>query len=1551
MNALVPHIFEGDVVEGYFLEPNPFKVGSLNFVEADTTGWSLGDYARDALCVLPPGYADHLDLWIEEERIDPAYWEHVKPKAGRTVYVRVRPRGKGAKNILRVVVMIAIIAAATYFLGPAGGFVTGTLGLTGAAAAAVGAALVATATMIGMLAVNALIPAPGLTGAGDKDPRYQLTGSSNRYAPYAPIPRPFGKIRMYPVVAGHPYTEMVGKKQYLRMLLCFGWGPLKISDIRIGNTPLSAFRNVEYEVHEGGPAGWAGNKTIRLYNRRVTETQTNRELTYLSVSASERTDPNTVTIALDVSFPFGLLEIEGDGDRDEQWVDFRVEYRAAGSGGAWIKPSLIADSDVDIRGTGEFRVTGRTNDAVVETVRFNVTQGQYDVRMTRLSQTGADGSGNGKVELDRSYWTVMRSFTTDKPVVQDGVCLLALRMQATDQLNGVPQQISALVETYLPDWNGTSYSLTRSPARAFADILRRRAGIPYISDSRIDIATLQSWDADCAATAANAAEAKWNFDGVIEGGSVYEALRKVAAAGRAAYTMKDGKFSVVRDKSQPVPVQVITPKNSWDYRGARSFVDLPHALRVEFQNAAADYRMDERLVFMDGYDETNATKYEAMPALGATSETQAWREGRYHLAVGYLRPEEHSVSMDIEGLRCSLGDRVQLAHDVMVVGQTQGRIVSASGTQVELDEEVHIELGKTYQLRVRHQNGTQTVRTVTGEFGIGFWHIVLGNFADGLTKPGDLFLFGESGLESAPMIVKRIEPGDELSVVITMTNYDDAIYTSDTAPIPPFLSYLEAYIDNLPPGTPGVALRSDETVRAILQGNAVVGRIAVDITPPGYSRTPLEGFDVMYREVGSQFWTSTGPLWPVGLPTVFINGKVGSPYEVQVRCKALNGLYSDWVQAGPITVQATTFPVQPPTLPSATAGYRENYIRWTNPPSPSFAYVEIYASTTNNVLTAILVGFSAAGTFTHTGLAPNILYYYWGRTVDSSGATSSFVAFGSATALSIALYEGIGSDSVLHPQEKLLVIREFTQLTAEKPGLETQATNLGITTEKTAYLLAYTTLSNYLTGLSPGYTNTSASTTINRTVWNQNWSAVYSTRQALLNRIDALSSTTASTSVNELLNDTFDRNYWLYNLSDSDPWMRRVARNANDGFHVGYSAFAMEWNTPVGANNNRQAASQPPMTVVPGKPYYAGVWVQKNAGVPNNAFLTYGMQFYDAAGASIFPIIWLKDIVATELVAGTPPKFFSQAFFAPANAATGILVIYSNLHGTGGGKWRTERPLLSFTEPGADITANITGPAAADVYYDYLGTTFQSAEDLDYRVQVGGTGTVPSDIDWSYKVLSGKFNGRTGLNGALAMPNTSGVGTITPTSMETDTAILEITAVYNERLLPAFQTAVTKKKAAAPQPGGGGGTDLASQSSGFTKITTGTFTTITQSLKFTLPSGKTTLRALVQLSCRMQPKTVNETGGWDVEFRVMRGGVAQGAVQHSNPDPYIDYSDDAGLLFSSPGQMYYLLDMTGLTAGTQYTVTVEARIASGAIPTSPSTYGIGFTGEVTLSAP
>src|SRR5690606_28692526 len=268
--------------------------------------------------------------------------------------------------------------------------------------------------------------------------------------------------------------------------------------------------------------------------------------------------------------------------------------------------------------------------------------------------------------------------------------------------------------------------------------------------------------------------------------SVWETLRDIAAAGRAVPTFVDGKWSVVWDDPDAPVVQHFTPANSSGFTGQRAFLEEIHALRVRFINEKKGYLQDERIVYDDGYNKNNATKFLGIEFPGVTDPDQIWKLGRYHLAQLKLRRETYELTTDWEHLVCTRGDRVRVTHDVPKWGLGFGRvkIVRANGLKITLTDYVAMEAGKNYVIRFRLKDGTSSLRSVVNEPGTLNEITLVADGGEPDPEPGDLYQFGEMGRESTILRVKAIRPGPDLSARLTLEDDAPEIYEADQGTIP-----------------------------------------------------------------------------------------------------------------------------------------------------------------------------------------------------------------------------------------------------------------------------------------------------------------------------------------------------------------------------------------------------------------------------------------------------------------------------------------------------------------------------------------------------------------------------------------------------------------------------------------------------------------------------------------------------------------------------------------------------------------------------------------------
>ena len=559
-----------------------------------------------------------------------------------------------------------------------------------------------------------------------------------------------------------------------------------------------------------------------------------------------------------------------------------------------------------------------SNNRVRRTITWAVDRDQYEVRVRRVTQMFESIN-----VIQSIVWTALRTIRNEYPINKECLAVIAVRIKATGQLNGVVDQLSCRARSIGLDYDSGSdtwiQQVTSNPASLYRLALQGKANARRddFPDSKIDISHLEYWHG------LNVARGL-EFNAVIEQRrTLYQILNAISSAGRGSFSLVDGLFSTVVDEVKTTPVQHITPRNSSGFSASRVFPNIPHALRVQFPNKEQGYQQDERIVLDDGYQFDGvdafgdpggvlpvASKFETLTLYGVTSPDEVWKHGRYHLAVLRLRPESFSVTMDMESLACTRGDMVLFTHDIPLVGIGYGRIhereVDGSGElfKLHIDDEFIFESGKSYQVRIRRSDGSSEVHALTTSPG--------SSSSIELTTPipvpqsgwpvaSDLVQVGEVDSESLELVVDQIQPGDDLSAVLRLVSHSPGIHTADEGVIPPFNSGVTR-----PPGTqvspddPTISnVQSDYTVSTISPDGTVIPLMVVSVSNPPSTSPPATSYEARYRRKASTGETAaaytTLPDTPAADGIITIAGVVvGETYEIRVRAKDAEGRVSNY---------------------------------------------------------------------------------------------------------------------------------------------------------------------------------------------------------------------------------------------------------------------------------------------------------------------------------------------------------------------------------------------------------------------------------------------------------------------------------------------------------------------------------------------------------------------------------------------------------------------------------------------------------------------------------
>ena len=359
--------------------------------------------------------SDSAEVTIDGLPVPRAAWAETPLREGQIVTLRAALAGGGGdKNPLAAILQIGVLVAAIV--------VPPLLFASSWAQALTGAAI----TVTGGLIVNALAPPRGPDAALPQpgpaaEPLYSLSAGANRARAYAPLLLVLGAHRVFPDLGAAEYTEVAGGEQYLHQIFNFGLGSLAIDDLRIGDTPLATFDEVETEFANahGEIALVAGNVDSEagaaLEDTAFVERTTGRGTRRIGIDLAGR-----------------IFRVNEQGDIIENSVEVEIEWEPADGSGPVARRTVTLASG--------------TQTPYRRTLTYDLsTPRAWTVRVRRT----ADPDASDRVYDDLS-WAALRAYQLD-PADYRGQTRLGLRIRASGQLSGRLDRVSAMVRQRVPD--------------------------------------------------------------------------------------------------------------------------------------------------------------------------------------------------------------------------------------------------------------------------------------------------------------------------------------------------------------------------------------------------------------------------------------------------------------------------------------------------------------------------------------------------------------------------------------------------------------------------------------------------------------------------------------------------------------------------------------------------------------------------------------------------------------------------------------------------------------------------------------------------------------------------------------------------------------------------------------------------------------------------------------------------------------------------------------------------------------------------------------------
>ncbi|WP_444310724.1 TipJ family phage tail tip protein [Megasphaera sp.] len=577
----------------------------------------------------------------------------------------------------------------------------------------------------------------------------------------------------------------------------------------------------------------------------------------------------------------------------------------------------------------DYYITKATNSGVRRSYAIKgLEPARYDVRVTALSlpHTSRDCSF--------MQWNTLSSFADDSAYSRPNKVLVALRIKATNQINGgVPdinwRQRRTIGYAWNPETQAYEQVDLRNPVWAAYDILHHCRKLfnvntqteEYHVDGCPKERFTQYWDQWQAAAdyadedvknADGSTEPRFRFDAYYDTSlRRYEAANKALAVAHATLVRHGLQLGVVVDKPGVIH-QVFGEGRTLisSVKGEFSATeDRAHSLQVTYNDTQNDFKNTEFFIRSDAYASAEANGQDNTAQLslfGVSSRTQAYREAVYALATNERQLQTIQFSADINAIVCEYGDIIGVSHSVARIGLASGRIVAVDGNTITLDKDVTLDASESYGVKIQLSANDHIIsRDIKAVAGTSNKVTVTTPFdADNTPAVYDTYALGVVDKIVQPFRITKVEKDSDEKVSLTCVQYDEAIYDVDYSRYP-----VIDYTAQDPLRAP-VNLTLVEQAQRNYAG-VKIDNIVASWQMPGNSR--YESFRVYYSVDGVS-WTSCGSTTDMQMTI----GNVDPTKRYQVRVSAvLDGVESAYV----LTTISLTGNIQPAVEPENIVAY------------------------------------------------------------------------------------------------------------------------------------------------------------------------------------------------------------------------------------------------------------------------------------------------------------------------------------------------------------------------------------------------------------------------------------------------------------------------------------------------------------------------------------------------------------------------------------------------------------------------------------------------------
>ena len=416
------------------------------------------------------------------------------------------------------------------------------------------------------------------------------------------------------------------------------------------------------------------------------------------------TDIDIDSIKLIISLPNGLSKQEKNGDLNGTIVNFAV-YTADASGVYQHYQGL--------------EINGKTTSPFFRTYRVERPIGSTGLWSLKVVRITPDAE-NQQIRNDLILAQVVE--IKDVKLQFNDTAYIGLRVSAKSVSNKipvrsyhikgikiqVPTNYDPIACTYTGQWDGNfKTAWSDNPAWILYDLLtNNRYGCgQWIKEEDIDIYSFYDagvYNDELVPNGKGGLERRFTFNGIINNQDDAIKTLSLIAGSFNAVLLQEGRLYRVQQDRPSSPVAILTNANVID--GSFVYAGSPHQSRhtvvnVTYQDKTNKYK--EQIATVEAapseLERYNGINKIDIKAIGAVTESQAMRAGKWHIETELNQKETVSFSMSFNGFDLRIGDVVKIADRNIKTLDYSGRILDvASDTNaitVTLDRAVTYSYG------------------------------------------------------------------------------------------------------------------------------------------------------------------------------------------------------------------------------------------------------------------------------------------------------------------------------------------------------------------------------------------------------------------------------------------------------------------------------------------------------------------------------------------------------------------------------------------------------------------------------------------------------------------------------------------------------------------------------------------------------------------------------------------------------------------------------------------------------------------------------------------